>query len=123
MGEYDYGVYRAKEPHFGNTVQQAALTVVAIFWQQLAILQSERGPGFSERAATGGGTKTLGQWNSESLCNIQKFGWGGRIRTFTGLINSEVPYQLDHAPAASEADFGGTSEVGSATRRVGGGSN
>ena len=27
-----------------------------------------------------------------------KFGWGGRIRTFTVLINSEVSYQLDHAP-------------------------
>ena len=27
------------------------------------------------------------------------FGWGGRIRTFTVLINSEVSYQLDHAPA------------------------
>ena len=26
------------------------------------------------------------------------FGWGGRIRTFTVLINSEVSYQLDHAP-------------------------
>jgi hypothetical protein len=33
----------------------------------------------------------------------KKIGWGGRIRTFTGLINSEVPYQLDHAPAASAA--------------------
>ena len=29
----------------------------------------------------------------------RKFGWGGRIRTFTVLINSEVSYQLDHAPA------------------------
>jgi hypothetical protein len=28
----------------------------------------------------------------------QEFGWGGRIRTFTVLINSEVSYQLDHAP-------------------------
>jgi hypothetical protein len=28
----------------------------------------------------------------------RKFGWGGRIRTFTVLINSEVSYQLDHAP-------------------------
>ena len=28
-----------------------------------------------------------------------EFGWGGRIRTFTVLINSEVSYQLDHAPA------------------------
>jgi integrase len=37
-------------------------------------------------------------------------GWGGWIRTNTGLINSEVPYQLDHAPAvphskSSIADF------------------
>src|ERR1700687_4765477 len=29
----------------------------------------------------------------------KKIGWGGRIRTFTVLINSEVSYQLDHAPA------------------------
>jgi hypothetical protein len=29
----------------------------------------------------------------------EKIGWGGRIRTFTVLINSEVSYQLDHAPA------------------------
>jgi hypothetical protein len=28
-----------------------------------------------------------------------KIGWGGRIRTFTILINSEVSYRLDHAPA------------------------
>src|ERR1700719_251978 len=27
-----------------------------------------------------------------------EIGWGGRIRTFTVLINSEVSYQLDHAP-------------------------
>jgi hypothetical protein len=26
-------------------------------------------------------------------------GWGGRIRTSTILINSEVSYRLDHAPA------------------------
>ena len=30
---------------------------------------------------------------------LQEIGWGGRIRTFTILINSEVSYQLDHAPA------------------------
>ena len=30
--------------------------------------------------------------------NKGKIGWGGRIRTFTVLINSEVSYQLDHAP-------------------------
>jgi hypothetical protein len=29
----------------------------------------------------------------------EKIGWGGRIRTFTILINSEVSYRLDHAPA------------------------
>jgi hypothetical protein len=29
----------------------------------------------------------------------ERIGWGGRIRTFTVLINSEVSYQLDHAPA------------------------
>jgi hypothetical protein len=32
-------------------------------------------------------------------CLQGKFGWGGRIRTFTILINSEVSYRLDHAPA------------------------
>ena len=31
----------------------------------------------------------------------ERFGWGGRIRTFTVLINSEVSYQLDHAPAGA----------------------
>ena len=31
--------------------------------------------------------------------NHRKIGWGGRIRTFTILINSEVSYRLDHAPA------------------------
>ena len=30
------------------------------------------------------------------------FGWGGWTRTNTVLINSEVPYQLDHAPAVSQ---------------------
>ena len=32
----------------------------------------------------------------------REIGWGGRIRTFTILINSEVSYRLDHAPAATE---------------------
>ena len=32
----------------------------------------------------------------------EKFGWGGRIRTFTVLINSEVSYQLDHAPVVGQ---------------------
>src|SRR6266436_3657736 len=41
-----------------------------------------------------------------------KIGWGGRIRTFTVLINSEVSYQLDHAPAAHR-------QPGSAARRWG----
>jgi hypothetical protein len=30
-----------------------------------------------------------------------KVGWGGRIRTSTILINSEVSYRLDHAPAGA----------------------
>src|SRR5437867_6171230 len=30
----------------------------------------------------------------------EEIGWGGRIRTSTILINSEVSYRLDHAPAA-----------------------
>src|SRR5712691_3895110 len=30
----------------------------------------------------------------------KEIGWGGRIRTSTILINSEVSYRLDHAPAA-----------------------
>src|SRR5882762_5466732 len=34
-----------------------------------------------------------------ALSGEGKIGWGGRIRTFTVLINSEVSYQLDHAPA------------------------
>src|SRR6185437_10892736 len=33
-------------------------------------------------------------------CHLQENGWGGRIRTSTVLINSEVSYRLDHAPAA-----------------------
>ena len=32
----------------------------------------------------------------------ERFGWGGWTRTNTVLINSEVPYQLDHAPAVSQ---------------------
>jgi hypothetical protein len=32
----------------------------------------------------------------------EKVGWGGWTRTNTVLINSEVPYRLDHAPAASQ---------------------
>ena len=31
-----------------------------------------------------------------------EIGWGGRIRTSTVLINSEVSYRLDHAPADDE---------------------
>jgi hypothetical protein len=27
-----------------------------------------------------------------------RFGWGGRIRTYTIRINSAVSYRLDHAP-------------------------
>ena len=40
----------------------------------------------------------------------EEIGWGGRIRTSTVLINSEVSYRLDHAPAADE--------VGSAARAI-----
>ena len=32
--------------------------------------------------------------------SLKEIGWGGRIRTSTVLINSEVSYRLDHAPAA-----------------------
>jgi hypothetical protein len=32
----------------------------------------------------------------------EEIGWGGWTRTNTVLINSEVPYRLDHAPAASQ---------------------
>jgi hypothetical protein len=49
-------------------------------------------------------------------CLNRRIGWGGRIRTFTGLINSEVPYQLDHAPVASAADLAARHKVGSATK-------
>ena len=33
-----------------------------------------------------------------SLPLFRGFGWGGWTRTNTVLINSEVPYRLDHAP-------------------------
>jgi hypothetical protein len=39
-----------------------------------------------------------------------KVGWGGRIRTFTILINSEVSYRLDHAPAGFAAAASGRAE-------------
>ena len=35
-----------------------------------------------------------------------KFGWGGRIRTFTIHINSVVSYRLDHAPAGLLPTYG-----------------
>jgi hypothetical protein len=41
-----------------------------------------------------------------------KIGWGGRIRTFTILINSEVSYRLDHAPAVLCETARGKSEAG-----------
>ena len=49
-----------------------------------------------------------------------KFGWGGRIRTFTVLINSEVSYQLDHAPAGDRGRSTETARcgVGFAKKRV-----
>jgi multidrug resistance protein MdtO len=40
--EYDYGVDRAQQQQSGNTILRAALTAVAIFWNQLAVLQSPR---------------------------------------------------------------------------------
>jgi hypothetical protein len=43
-----------------------------------------------------------------------RIGWGGRIRTSTILINSEVSYRLDHAPAA----FGDSDRVGAARMGV-----
>lgn len=37
----------------------------------------------------------------DELCILRvRLGWGGWTRTNTVLINSEVSYQLDHAPAA-----------------------
>jgi hypothetical protein len=45
---------------------------------------------------------------SDPRAKLLQIGWGGRIRTSTVLINSEVSYRLDHAPAADE--------VGSAAR-------
>jgi hypothetical protein len=36
---------------------------------------------------------------------VVKFGWGGRIRTFTILINSEVSYRLDHAPTSDHINI------------------
>jgi hypothetical protein len=38
-----------------------------------------------------------------SILKRKKIGWGGRIRTFTVLINSEVSYRLDHAPAVTRS--------------------
>ena len=39
------------------------------------------------------------------LIDNRKFGWGGRIRTYTIRINSAVSYRLDHAPADSSHPF------------------
>src|SRR5215831_3384118 len=39
--------------------------------------------------------------------SLRRIGWGGRIRTSTILINSEVSYRLDHAPAAETLEVGG----------------
>lgn len=44
----------------------------------------------------GGYTRQLG--DATSSFSIEKVGWGGWTRTNTVLINSEVSYQLDHAP-------------------------
>jgi hypothetical protein len=53
-----------------------------------------RRPAFSLRLVTG---RAIGARSHQNL-DAGTFGWGGRIRTFTVLINSEVSYQLDHAP-------------------------
>jgi hypothetical protein len=45
-----------------------------------------------------------------------EIGWGGRIRTFTVLINSEVSYQLDHAPAVLETASG--KQAGNAAKKL-----
>jgi hypothetical protein len=41
----------------------------------------------------------------KDFASLGKFGWGGRIRTFTIHINSVVSYRLDHAPAALVPDL------------------
>ena len=51
-------------------------------------------PGLDRHIAESGG--------SQKHSGREKIGWGGRIRTFTVLINSEVSYQLDHAPAVGQ---------------------
>ena len=40
-------------------------------------------------------------WKVAALSGVRRFGWGGWTRTNTVLINSEVSYQLDHAPAVA----------------------
>jgi hypothetical protein len=47
-----------------------------------------------------------------------KIGWGGRIRTFTVLINSEVSYQLDHAPAGDRGRRAQPREVESSSPKI-----
>jgi hypothetical protein len=41
---------------------------------------------------------------------VGKIGWGGWTRTNTVLINSEVPYRLDHAPADSHRPVGSSKD-------------
>jgi multidrug resistance protein MdtO len=44
--EYDYGADRAQEQKSGTYILRAALTLVAIFWNQLAVLENERDQDF-----------------------------------------------------------------------------
>ena len=39
------------------------------------------------------------------VAKSEKNGWGGWIRTITVLINSEVSYQLDHAPTSDDINI------------------
>ena len=50
---------------------------------------------------------------------INQIGWGGRIRTFTILINSEVSYRLDHAPAGANPPKRGKLAGGLAHKKTG----
>src|SRR6267142_2046660 len=62
-------------------------------------LQQRRIDGRRVEGLAGSGLANRQRLATSGRLSAQKFGWGGRIRTFTVLINSEVSYQLDHAPA------------------------
>jgi hypothetical protein len=53
-----------------------------------------------ERFLAALGMTNLGVFLATNEGCATKIGWGGWTRTNTVLINSEVPYRLDHAPAA-----------------------